>query len=70
MGVAEIQGVGVFNEPRKNSRTPRKALIEGGAIRCPKCRKKLGAAYLGAHADGIEVICPSKNCHFPVRIEI
>lgn len=55
---------------RKNNKTPAKALVEDGYIRCPNCKARLGNAYYGAYAHGIELWCGSKYCRMPVRVEI
>ena len=59
-----------MSKARKNIRTPRTALVEDGLLLCPKCRRLLGKAYLGATAQQIELWCKSKECHFPVMVKI
>lgn len=54
----------------KNSRVSRRALVENGMIRCPKCGSLLGKVYYGGAARNIELFCGKKHCHFPVMVEV
>ena len=58
------------NMSRKNNKAPATALVKDGRLRCPNCGARLGDAYYGAYAHGIEVWCGSKYCHMPVMLEI
>lgn len=69
-GYRKNKGARILSKARKNIRTPRTALVEDGLLLCPKCRRLLGKAYLGGSATKIEVVCDSKECHFPVRFEV
>lgn len=55
---------------KKNSKAPRRALVENGMIRCPKCGGLLGKVYYGGAARNIELYCGKKHCHFPVLVEV
>lgn len=58
------------NMRQKNNKAPAIALVKDGRLRCPNCGARLGDAYYGAYAHGIELWCGSKYCRMPVRIEI
>ena len=54
----------------KNTRTPKKILVQNGRMLCPYCKSYLGRAVYGAKAAGIEVFCKSSRCHRHLRIEL
>jgi hypothetical protein len=54
----------------KNTRTPKKILVQNGRMLCPYCKSYLGRAVYGAKAAGIEIFCKSSRCHRHLRIEL
>ena len=69
--IPEKQGGRVLSATaEKNTRTPKKILVENGRMLCPYCKSYLGRAVYGAKAAGIEVFCKSSRCHRHLRIEL
>ena len=56
--------------PEKNTKAPRRVLVQNGRMLCPYCKSYLGRAVYGAKVSGVEIFCKSSRCHKHLRIEL